>query len=106
MSLFSVCLHFLRCRRSCEKKPNYCKSCSRVCDNDYYDVDKFSDVHLTSFPSNLDIFSTDRADFDLFCVSVVLLVVVCVTLIRQIKNVQILRSLITQGTYLQRFVMF
>ena len=27
-SLFSVCLHFLRCRGSCEKKPNYCKSCS------------------------------------------------------------------------------
>ena len=66
MSLFSVCLDCLRCRRSCEKKPNYCKSCSRVCDNDYYDVDKFSDVHLTSFPSNLDISSTDRADFDLF----------------------------------------
>ena len=66
MSLFSVCLHFLRCRRSCEKKLNYCKICSRVRDNDYYDVDKFSDVHLTSFPRYLDILSTEPVDFDVF----------------------------------------
>ena len=33
MSLFSVCLHFLRCRRSCEKKADYCKFCSRVREN-------------------------------------------------------------------------
>ena len=56
----------MRCRRSCEKKPNYCKSCSRVRDNDYYDVDKFSDVHFTSLPSYLDILSTNCADFDVF----------------------------------------
>ena len=30
MSLFSICLHFLRCVRSCDKKPNYCWLCSRV----------------------------------------------------------------------------
>ena len=66
MSLFSACFHFLRCRRSCEKKPDYCKSCSRVRDNDYYDVDKFSDVHLTSFLRYLEMLSTDRVDFDFF----------------------------------------
>ena len=65
-SLFSVCLHFLRCRRSCEEKPNYCKSCSRVRDNDYYDVNKFSDVYFTSLPSYLDILSTNCVDFDVF----------------------------------------
>ena len=36
MSFFSVCLHFLRCRRSCEKKKQgYCKVCSRVRENCY-----------------------------------------------------------------------
>ena len=25
ISLFSVCLHFLRCRRSCDRKASYCK---------------------------------------------------------------------------------
>ena len=106
MSLFSVCLHFLRCRRSCERNANYCKICSRVCDNDYFDVDKFSNAHLISFPSYLDILSDEPVDFDVFCVSVVLLAVVCVILIRQIKNAPILKSLITQGTYLQPSVVF
>ena len=67
MSLFSVCLHFLRCRRSCDRKANYCKICSRVRDNDFYDIDKFSDVALLSFPSYLDIQSEERVDFDVFC---------------------------------------
>ena len=67
MSLFSVYLHFLRCRRSCDRKANYCKICSRVRDNDFYDIDKFSDVALLSFPSYLDIQSEERVDFDVFC---------------------------------------
>ena len=66
MSLFSVCLHFLRCRRSCERNANYCKICSRACDNDYFDVDKFSNAHLISFPSYLDILSDEPVDFDVF----------------------------------------
>ena len=32
MSLFSICLHFLRCTRSCDKKSNYCRVYSRVCE--------------------------------------------------------------------------
>ena len=42
MSLFSVCLHFLRCRRSCEKKHGYCKVCSRVRQNWFYHLSKLS----------------------------------------------------------------
>ena len=64
MSLFSVCLDFLRCRRSCDRKGNYCKICSRVRDNDFYDIDKFSNVTLLSYPSYLDILSEERVDFD------------------------------------------
>ena len=75
MSLFSVCLHFLRCRRSCDRKANYCKICSRVRDNDFYDTDKFSDVALVSFPSYLDIQSEKRVDFDVFLCKNLLLIV-------------------------------
>ena len=66
MSLFSVCLHFLRCRRSCDRKVNYCKICSRVRGNDFYDIDKFSNVTLLSFPSHLDVQIEERVDFDFF----------------------------------------
>ena len=82
MSLFSVCLHFLRCRRSYDRKTNYCKTCSRVRDNDFYDIDKFSNVTLLSFWSYLDIQSEERVDFDVFCVNESLLVVAYVILIR------------------------
>ena len=53
MSLFSVCLHFLRCRRSCEKKAGYYKFCSRVRENCFYDLDKFSNLIV---PSEVDDF--------------------------------------------------
>ena len=91
MSLFSVCLHFLRCRRSCDRKGNYCKICSRVRDNDFYNIDKYSNVTLLSYPSYLDILSEERVDFDVFfCVNAPLLVVAYNILIRQTKNVRIL----------------
>ena len=41
MFLFSVSLHFLRCRKSCENKPAYCRFCSRVRENDYYEYNAF-----------------------------------------------------------------
>ena len=55
-----------RCRRSCEREANYCKICLRVRDNDYFHVDKFSNVHLTSFLSYLDILSDEHVDFNVF----------------------------------------
>ena len=79
MSLFSVCLHFLRCRRSCDRKINCCKIYSRVCDNDIYDIDKFSNVTLLSYPSCLDILNVLILMF--FCVNAPLLVVVYVIVI-------------------------
>ena len=53
MSLFSVCLHFLRCRRSCEKKAGYYKFCSRVRENCFYDLDKFSNLIVRSDVDNV-----------------------------------------------------
>ena len=59
MSLFSVCLHFLRCRRSCEKKYGYCKICSRVRENCFYDYNKFKNLIVTSDTEYLHINSLD-----------------------------------------------
>ena len=42
LSLFSVCLHFLRYQRSCEMTvAGYCRMCLRVCDNDFHDYNAF-----------------------------------------------------------------
>ena len=42
LSLFSVCLHLLTCKRSCEKKINsYCRLCSRVRANNFFDMDSY-----------------------------------------------------------------
>ena len=41
LPLFSVCLHFLRCVRSCDIKSNYCRSCSRVCGKTFYECNAF-----------------------------------------------------------------
>ena len=53
MSLFSVCLHFLRCWRSCEKKSGYCNLCSRVRENTFYEYNAF-------------LSSSERIDLDVF----------------------------------------
>ena len=66
MSLFSVCLHFLRCRRSCEKKHGYCKICSSVRDNTFYDYNKFSNLIVRSDDNYFNISSSDRVDLDVF----------------------------------------
>ena len=34
LSLFSVCLHYFRCARSCDKVSDYCFYCSRVRSHD------------------------------------------------------------------------
>ena len=46
-SLFSVCLHFLRCRRSCERKSGYCRMCSRVRENTFYDYNAFLSLKIS-----------------------------------------------------------
>ena len=67
MSLFSVCLHFLRCRRSCEKKAGYFKFCSRVRENCFYDLDKFSNLIVRSDVDDfLPICSAERLHLDIF----------------------------------------
>ena len=66
MSLFSVCSHFLRCRRSCEKKSGYCKVCSRVRENAFYDYNDFLYLKVSDIDDYLDISSSQRIDLDVF----------------------------------------
>ena len=57
LSLFSVCLHLLTCKRSCEKKINsYCRLCSRVRANNFFDMDKFQDLVMCSKATHKDDF--------------------------------------------------
>ena len=66
MSLFSICLHFLRCTRSCDKKSNYCRVCSRVRENFFLECNAFSNLCVCSVGSYLDCSSSDRLDLDVF----------------------------------------
>ena len=67
LSLFSVCLHFLRCRRSCEKLSACCKMCSRVRENTFYEYNAFLSLKVRSnTEDNLNISSLERADLDVF----------------------------------------
>ena len=66
MSLFSVCLRFLRCQRSCEKKFGYCKMCSRVKENTFYDYNAFLSLKVSRKDNYLDIGSSERVDLDVF----------------------------------------
>ena len=66
MSLFSVCLHFLRCRRSCDKKSGYCKMCSRVRKNTFYDYNAFLSLKVSRKDDYLDIGSSERVDLNVF----------------------------------------
>ena len=66
MSLFSVCLHFLRCQRSCEKKSGYSKMCSRVRENNFYDYNAFLSLKVSYMDDYLDISSSERIDLEVF----------------------------------------
>ena len=70
LSFCSVFLHFLRCLRSCDKLPNYCKYCSRVRDNNFFDHGLFNDL-IVDFPycdnENRYLYMSDKiVDLDVF----------------------------------------
>ena len=66
MSLFSICLHFLRCVRSCEKKPNYCRLCSRVCEKCFMECNAFSSLPVCAYGTYLFLENFHRTDLDVF----------------------------------------
>ena len=66
MSLFSVCLYFLRCQRSCEKKAGYCKVCSRVRENTFVEYNAFLSLKVSHTDDYLNISSSEQIDLDVF----------------------------------------
>ena len=98
MSLFSVCLHFLRCWRSCEKKSGYCKLCSRVRENTFYEYNAFLssskridlDVFLNK-PAYFPYCFTESAgiclDFEVFSFARDLFAALCSVLVRMYLNI-------------------
>ena len=64
LSLFSVCLHFLRGQRSCETTiAGYCRMCSRIRDNHFHDYNVFLSVKVSNMDDYLCI-NQFSVDFD------------------------------------------
>ena len=67
MSLFSVFCIFWDVEGLLKKKYGYCKVCSSVRENCFYDLSKFSNLIVRSdLDDNLHITSSDRVDLDVF----------------------------------------
>ena len=66
MSLFSICLHFLRCVRSCDKKPNYCRLCSRVCENFFIESNAFLCLTVCAYGTYMFLENVYTIDLDVF----------------------------------------
>ena len=66
MSLFSICLHFLRCTRSCDKKANYCRICSRVHEKNFIEFNAFHSLCYCAYGTYLGLDNHHRVDLDVF----------------------------------------
>ena len=66
LPLFSICLHFLRCVRSCDKQKGYCHVCSRVRENFFMECNVFQSLSLTSHGTFLGLDNNNRIDLDVF----------------------------------------
>ena len=60
-------MHFLRCRRFCEKLSGFCKICLRVRENTFYKYNAFLSLKVSSNTDDyLNISSSERIDLDVF----------------------------------------
>ena len=66
MSLFSICLHFLRCVSSCDKKPNYCKLCSSVCENFFVESNAFLCLTVCAYGTYMFLENVCTIDLNVF----------------------------------------
>ena len=66
-SLFSICLHFLRCVRSCDKKSDHYILCSRVCGGYIFESNLFSCLRIGKAGSYLGFYGDLRIDLNVFC---------------------------------------
>ena len=66
LSLFSICLHFLRCVRSCDKQNGYFHVCSRVREKNFMECNVFQSLPLTSHGTFLGLDNNNRIGLDVF----------------------------------------
>ena len=66
MSLFSICLRFLRCTRSFDKKANYCRICSRVHEKNFMEFNAFHSLCYCAYGTCLGLHNHHRVDLDVF----------------------------------------
>ena len=69
LSLFSICLHFLRCIKSCDNMwniPFHCKLCSRVSDHTFVPCNSYGNLLITFGSSVLYLTADHRIDLDVF----------------------------------------
>ena len=67
LSLFSICLHFLRCIKSCDMwNISYCKLCSSVSDYTFAPCNFCGNLLITFGSSVLDLTADHRIDLDVF----------------------------------------
>ena len=64
MSLFLICLHFLRCTRSCDRKSNYCRVCTRVRDKIFFECNAFSSLCVCACGTYLHMNNSHRTNLD------------------------------------------
>ena len=65
MSLFLICLHFLRYTRSCDRKSNYCRVRSIVREKIFFNVMPFQ-VYVCARGTYLHLNNSHRIDLDVF----------------------------------------
>ena len=57
----------MRCQRPCEKNyAGYCRLCSQVCDNNFFEYNAFLSVKVSDMDGYLGISYSETVDFDVF----------------------------------------
>ena len=64
--LFFICLHFLSCVRSCDKRSHYCKICSRFRDYHFVETNAYGNLMVCFSTKILDLTTSHRIDLDVF----------------------------------------
>ena len=64
-SLFSICLHFLKCIKCCDKQAHYCRLCSRITGSYYYNCKFFSNMCIGKVGLDLDFYYDMLVDLDI-----------------------------------------
>ena len=69
-SLFSICLHFLKCIKCCDKQAHCYRICSRITGSYYYNFKFFSNMSIGKVGLDLGFYYDRHVDLDVFLYNV------------------------------------